>query len=238
MQMKSALAGFLIMVALLTEIAIAQSFDCRRSSTRDEIAICKDRRLSQLDEIVDAAFRQAYAIRGARAVELARRLLSARRSCGSNGVCILDVQRATIWALAEMGAVIKSPNWIDEYRNELARSTPNQRNELPQSTGECVETTITRITTRFGNRLVSRPSRDQINEGTSISYSNGGFQISYGYEKEVARSKIGDLVRMCLVSIPKDCPPGDDRGREYWVNNFRTGEAWIMPDAQHMCGGA
>jgi hypothetical protein len=37
-------------------------------------------------------------------------------------------------------------------------------------------------------------------------------------------------------SIPKDCPPGDDRGREYTTTNLRTDEAWTLPDSQQMCG--
>ena len=48
----------------------------------------------------------------------------------------------------------------------------------------------------------------------------------------------GDKVLMCLVAIPHDCPPGDDRGRVYTVTNMRTAATWTLPDSQHSCGGA
>jgi hypothetical protein len=56
--------------------------------------------------------------------------------------------------------------------------------------------------------------------------------------REVDESRPGDRVSMCLVSIPKDCPPGDDRGRTYKATNKRTGHTWTLPDSEHMCGGA
>ncbi len=54
----------------------------------------------------------------------------------------------------------------------------------------------------------------------------------------VDRSRPGDPVRICLVSIPKHCPPGDNRGRTYKTTNLRTHRAWTLPDSEHMCGGA
>jgi hypothetical protein len=109
---------------------------------------------------------------------------------------------------------------------------------LPKRTGECVETSISAITDRFGQKLSPSPSKDGFDPGTAIKYANGGFQISYDKEAAIIRSSIGDKVKMCLVEIPKDCPPGDDRGRVYNTKNLRTGEAWTLPDAQHRCGGA
>jgi hypothetical protein len=49
---------------------------------------------------------------------------------------------------------------------------------------------------------------------------------------------LGDSVKLCLIFIPEDCPPGDDRGRFYRATNLRNGESWELPDSQHMCGGA
>jgi hypothetical protein len=49
---------------------------------------------------------------------------------------------------------------------------------------------------------------------------------------------VGDKVELCLVALPEDCPPGDDRGKLYAATNERTGESWEMLDAVHMCGGA
>ena len=50
--------------------------------------------------------------------------------------------------------------------------------------------------------------------------------------------RVGDPVTLCLVSIPRNCPPGDDRGKVYSAANWRTQERWSLPDSQHSCGGA
>ena len=64
----------------------------------------------------------------------------------------------------------------------------------------------------------------------AISYANGGGQVSYDTIPEIHRSRVGDPVRLCLVSIPEDCPPGDDRGKVYSATNLRTGESWEAPE--------
>ena len=109
--------------------------------------------------------------------------------------------------------------------------------DLPNRLGQCVETSIKEIADRFGGKLSPLPPEDGFDPGTTITYANGGYQVSYYKETVIVRSKIGDKVKMCLVEIPKNCPPGDDRGRVYNTKNLRTGEAWSLPDAQHECGG-
>jgi hypothetical protein len=99
---------------------------------------------------------------------------------------------------------------------------------LPTEIGACGETTITDIGYRLGDP----------DSGSAISYANGGVQVSYDTIPEIHRSRIGDTVRLCLVSVPEDCPPGDDRGKVYSATNLRTGESWEAPDSQHSCGGA
>jgi hypothetical protein len=61
--------------------------------------------------------------------------------------------------------------------------------------------------------------------GSAISFDNGGVQVSYDNIPAIHRSQIGDAVKLCLVSVPEDCPPNDDRGKIY-----RTGESWEAPD--------
>ena len=99
---------------------------------------------------------------------------------------------------------------------------------LPTEVGACSETTISDIGYRLGDP----------GSGSAISYANGGVQISYDTIPEIHRSQIGDAVKLCLVSLPEDCPPGDDRGKIYSATNLRTGETWEAPDSQHSCGGA
>jgi hypothetical protein len=99
---------------------------------------------------------------------------------------------------------------------------------LPTEIGECSETTIAEIGYRLGDP----------DSGSAIGYANGGSQVSYDTIPEIHRSRVGDPVKLCLVSLPEDCPPGDDRGKVYSAANLRTGESWEAPDSQHSCGGA
>ena len=100
--------------------------------------------------------------------------------------------------------------------------------DLPTEIGACSETTIEDIGYRLGDP----------DSGSAISYANGGGQVSYDTIPEIHRSRVGDPVRLCLVSIPEDCPPGDDRGKTYSALDHRTNGKWELPDAEHMCGGA
>jgi hypothetical protein len=100
--------------------------------------------------------------------------------------------------------------------------------DLPR-VGDCVNTKITGI----GTRLMNTPG-----SGSAISFENGGGQVGYDTVPAIEQSRLGDPVRMCLESIPQDCPVGDDRGRVYRVTNLRTRQSWSEADASHMCGGA
>lgn len=100
---------------------------------------------------------------------------------------------------------------------------------LPTEVGECRETKIGLISPRFE----ADPSG-----GNSVIMTNGGYGVSYDEVPEIKQSRVGDPVQMCLASVPQNCPPGDDRGREYTITNERTGQSWTLPDSQHGCGGA
>ena len=111
----------------------------------------------------------------------------------------------------------------------MLAASPGQAAPLPTAVGQCSETTIERT----GPRLQGQPG-----SGSGVRYANGGTQVSYEVIAALVRSRPGDPVRLCLISIPQNCPPGDDRGRMYGATNLRTGESWTAPDAQHSCGGA
>ena len=100
------------------------------------------------------------------------------------------------------------------------RSEQARAEALPTEIGACSETTIEDIGYRLGDP----------DSGSAISYANGGGQVSYDTIPEIHRSRVGDPVRLCLVSIPEDCPPGDDRGKVYSATNLRTGESWEAPE--------
>jgi len=122
--------------------------------------------------------------------------------------------------------------------NTATQSFVSQSAGLPPNISQCVSTVITSITDRFGQKVSPSPSKDGFDPGTAIDFANGGHQVSYEKETAILRSKIGDQMQMCLSEIPKDCPPGDNRGRVYNTKNIRTGEAWSLADSQHVCGGA
>lgn len=102
---------------------------------------------------------------------------------------------------------------------------------MPTEVGQCVESAITAI----GGCLEG----DQgFESGTTVSYANGGYQVSQGQVEPLIQSRVGDPVQICLVRVPQGCPPGDDRGRLYDTTNLRTADSWQLADSSHRCGGA
>jgi hypothetical protein len=108
-------------------------------------------------------------------------------------------------------------------------AVPASAAPLPTKVGQCSGTQIAKL----GWRLDGMPD-----SGSAVSYENGGVQVTYDDLPGLKGSRVDDRVRLCLVSIPEDCPPGDDRGRVYRAKNLRTGKSWEAPDSEHMCGGA
>ena len=106
---------------------------------------------------------------------------------------------------------------------------------MPKHVGECVETAVSKIGARLEDGTTGKPISGS---GSAVDFANGGYQVSYDQVPEVDSSHAGDRVKICLVSIPKHCPPGDARGRVYKTTNFRTNASWTLPDAEHSCGGA
>ena len=107
--------------------------------------------------------------------------------------------------------------------------------ELPARIGQCSRTTVKQVEERLMDGATNQPTPGS---GSAIEFANGGYQVSYEQMPAVDRSRPGDPVTMCLVSVPRDCPPGDDRGRMYKTTNLRTRGSWTLPDAEHQCGGA
>ena len=237
--MRTSLMAGLILVGVIAPASAQQaSFDCRLARLPDEIAICSDPHLGQLDVIGATAFNIGKQRPGSRAMLMnAQALLTARIACKSDKVCILDRQVDALRLYRQWNIPVVIPDWIPEYRAELAGAAPIAAGSLPTRVGQCATTAVAAIGDRFGNELAPVAGRDG-DPGTGVSFANGGGQVSYQWEAAIARSRVGDPVRMCLIEIPRDCPPGDDRGKVYTTTNLRTGEAWSLPDSQHSCGGA
>lgn len=111
---------------------------------------------------------------------------------------------------------------------------------LPKKIGSCSETFVKEINYRLASPDANGVLIGIPGSGSSITFTNGGFQVSYETVAAIHRSRPDDKVRVCLTFIP-DCSqarPGDQRGRIYKTTNLRTRESWQLPDSQHSCGGA
>ena len=106
---------------------------------------------------------------------------------------------------------------------------------LPTEVGMCSGTTIQKIETRLADGVTGKPVPGS---GSAVGFANHGYQVSYDKEPAIQASRRGDRVRICLVKLPEDCPPGDNRGRVYTTTNLRTNHSWTLPDSEHSCGGA
>jgi hypothetical protein len=101
--------------------------------------------------------------------------------------------------------------------------------------GTCALTRVKRVGTRLVDGSTNRPVRGS---GSAVEFQNGLDQVSYEQIPAVDHSRSGDPVYVCLMKLPRNCPPGDHRGKLYTTTNLRTLESWTLPDAEHMCGGA
>jgi uncharacterized protein len=202
-------AGLLItVVGTPPHAARAASFNCNQAAAPAEFAICGDPRLSQLDSAIGLAYGQRLALDPS-IRQIQRGWLKARNvGCGKDRTCLLALMND------ELG-------WL--------RSGQRLSPALPRSVGVCSLTTVSRV----GSRLEGDPG-----SGSAVEEANGAMQVSYDEIAAVNASRRGDPALVCLVGLPSDCPPGDDRGKTYAAANLRTLGAWAAADAEHMCGGA
>ncbi len=98
----------------------------------------------------------------------------------------------------------------------------------------CSDTTVQSIS----SRLADGDGRPIPNMGSQIVFANGISVVDYETPKVVERERTGDKVQVCLVAVPKNCPPGDERGKVYRVFDYGQKAAYEMGDSQHVCGGA
>ena len=129
-----------------------------------------------------------------------------------------------------------SPPEFDRYIECLLAEARRDGGKVRQASassfpkvGTCYSARITWI--GFGGR----PHR---NGSTQVGFDIGLSQVDYSYVGAVARSRVGDAVRVCVHDLPEDCPGYDLRGIFYRVTNLRTHERWLMGDSQHVCRGA
>jgi hypothetical protein len=119
--------------------------------------------------------------------------------------------------------------WIPLIFVAAFSTTALAHEPIPAKEGQCVMTKIATI----GTRLEGAPD-----SGDQVTYTNGVLQVSYSTIKGLKGSKVGDAVKLCLTTIPDDCPPGDTRGKSYKATDLWTHKSWEALDSEHMCGGA
>lgn len=120
------------------------------------------------------------------------------------------------------------------YKKNISTGKCDKIDSLPVKVGQCTIAIVEKV----GYRLEDIDGTPIVTSGSSILYTNGGYQVDYDEVPGIVNSRPNDEVILCLVSIPKNCPPGDDRGRVYKAKNKRTGDVWEEADSQHSCGGA
>jgi len=117
-----------------------------------------------------------------------------------------------------------------------AREPKGANQPLPAAIGQCSVTHIATLTTRLGDDPLATASADG---GAAATFVNGGSAVSYERDPGLAASTVGDPAVLCLMSIPRDCPEGDLRGRVYYGVDLNFESAWwVLPDSEHLCGGA
>ena len=108
--MKFAAGSILLALLLSIGDASAASFDCRRAQTPDEIAICDNRDLNDMDvkmaTLLDIA--KGFMLMGERGatMDAQREWLARRRKCGANVECLRRFYRQRIDELEQaIGAI-------------------------------------------------------------------------------------------------------------------------------------
>ena len=99
--------------------------------------------------------------------------------------------------------------------------------------GQCFTSRVKHVESRLEDN--GRPVADS---GSAIVLADGHYNVSYEQLRGIDRSRPGDLIRLCVVAVPRHCPAGDHRGITYRGRNLRTGLSWRATDAEHFCGGA
>jgi uncharacterized protein len=215
------------------------SYDCGKASSPAERAICADPQLSAIDALIAKAFKDFEPAFGGDKRKIARALVADRDACKDEIACIVSAQNN---ALQTFGF---SPHWVEAYNEGLigkkaldtgAREPKGANQPLPAAIGQCAVTHIATLTTRFGDDPLATASADG---GAAATFVNGGSAVSYERDPGLAASTVGDPAVLCLMSIPRDCPEGDLRGRVYYGVDLNFESAWwVLPDSEHLCGGA
>ena len=214
------------------------SFDCGKARLPAEKAICADPQLSAIDLLVSRAYKDFEPSFGGDKRMIARGLIADRNACKGDTACIVSALNN---ALQTYGS---APSWVQDYTIALigkkaleaaARNPAGTDQPLPEAIGQCASTHIETLTTRLGDDPLATASPDA---GSAATFTSGGGAVSYDREPGLVSAKVGEQVMLCLISIPRDCPKDDERGRVYYGIDLAIKGSWALPDSEHLCGGA
>jgi hypothetical protein len=105
---------------------------------------------------------------------------------------------------------------------------------LPTRVGACVVTTIALVETPAVDAVTKHPIAGS--RGV-MRLSNGAYQLFTDSQPAIEQSRPGDRMRLCYVSRPPRCPPGDARGWVFNATNLRTKRGWRLTNGDGACGG-
>lgn len=207
----------------------AASFDCAKATTKVEKAICADDGLSSLDDEMAAAYKLALKKGNASKIKSAQKdWLQERNSCASD----------------DSGAYANMQECIKEQYNYRLFDL-NRMVYLPQKLKACTDLVIDEKTTRFEGATPGEAGGEVF---VIMKHHVGFFVVSVdglsdkdNADKYMFNTKDfakGDKVKVCLASVPKDCPPGDDRGKGYSITNYKNHKTFSGTPDWHSCGGA
>ena len=224
-------------LSMSSQAHAAPSFDCSKASLPDEKAICANVDLSALDVAISDGYKRLVARLGrAVANNLHATFLRQRHACKSDTACISQVGSAEmpIFTLADPGFQVPTGLGAPPV-------LPYDTLKTQLKIGECTLSTITELGPRLcspdatGNCPENLPFDDS---GNTVGSANSFSGVSYDRIPALEKSSKGDVVLICLKSIPKGCPKDDDRGYFWRWKDLRTSGQWELPDSEHMCGGA
>jgi hypothetical protein len=113
----------------------------------------------------------------------------------------------------------------------------------PKRIGQCADSFVQakrfRMAPSPGDPGYSRTT-DDLGKEVFISLANGiGVYSGEGDDFILSSSfAAGHKVKVCLESLPQNCPPGDNRGKGYSFYDYMTGFRVTGVDSWHLCGGA
>lgn len=204
--------------------AHAASFDCQKAVTPVEHAICDNPELSGLDDEMAENYQLALRKGNASTVKAGQRAwLKERNACGDDrsgmDECIKDQYG---YRLNDLGRMVYLPQKLKACSNLMIEDKTTRLGVAPSEAGGEVVVSTSHHLGFYVQSVAGLPADEDANQ--------------YMYDTDDFAK--GDTVTVCLVRIPKHCPPGDDRGKEYTITNGKNRKSFSATPDWHSCGGA